>query len=81
MLAARVRADLAVYEETIIRDAGGHKDAHRAHQYVARARLAFQGARNTLAMHVASHEVAAATSDPHPPQPSGSQQAQTPTTA
>lgn len=58
MLAARMRADLAVYVETITRDSNVRKDAHHGHQPVARARLAYQGARNTLVGHVASHDAA-----------------------
>ncbi len=56
--AARVRADLAVYVETITRDSKARKEARHGHQRVARARLAYQGARNTMVVHVASHDAA-----------------------
>jgi hypothetical protein len=57
MLGARMRADLAVYVETA---------ASLGHQRVARARLAYQAARNTLAAHVASHDATTRVAQPGP---------------
>jgi hypothetical protein len=50
--------------ETITRVSDARKDARHGNRCVARARLAFRGARNTLAAHVAAHDAAAPAGDP-----------------
>jgi hypothetical protein len=66
MLDSRMRADLAVYVETITRDVDVRKGTHREHSGVARARLAYQRARNALAAHVAFHDASLSIDGPVP---------------
>jgi hypothetical protein len=59
ILTARMQADLAVYVEIVTFDSTIYND--RSQWRVARARLAYQAARNTLCMHVDSHAAIART--------------------